>query len=257
MPFLDHLEELRWRIVWSLGAIAAGMVVGVVVTFMGNWFIDYLIGPALRYLPNGLKFTGLMDAFNIRLKAAFGIGVALALPVLLYQAWAFLAPGMYKTERRVTVAVIASGSCCLPPARSLAFYLILPMGVRWLVTLGTANLTPLITVDSYVSLMIGMVLAFGFSFQLPLIILALSALGLVDSKLLAKYRRHAAVAIVLIAELLTPDIIYTTLMLAVPLYALFELSILVTILIERRRRKAALVAAARRGIAPGQSAGSP
>ncbi|HTR77971.1 MAG TPA: twin-arginine translocase subunit TatC [Gemmatimonadaceae bacterium] len=240
MPFLDHLEELRWRIIWSVEAIAGGLVVGAAVTFESNGILDFLIKPALPYLPNGgLVYTGAMDMFGLRLKAAFAIAIVIALPVLLFQVWGFLAPGLYQRERRITLSVIFSGFVLFIAGATLAFTLIVPLGIKFLLGLGTPYLHAMITADGYFPLVIGLMLAFGVCFQLPLIILALAAMGVVDSKMLARYRRHAVVAIVLLAEALTPDVIVTTLLLAVPMYALYEISVILTRVIERRRRQAA------------------
>jgi sec-independent protein translocase protein TatC len=237
MPFLDHLEELRWRIIWSLAGIAAGMVVGLVITFTSDWLINFLIAPATRYV-GPLKFTNLMEGFTIRLNTAFAIGVVLSLPNTLYQLWAFLAPGLYKTERRVTLAVIVSGVVLFVSGATMAYTIVVPLAVKWLAKLGTSQLQPMITLDGFIGLPIGLMLVFGIGFQLPLVILALSAVGLVDAKFLSKYRRHAILIIVFLSEILTPgDLIFTTLSLAIPVYVLFEISVVLTRMNDKRRER--------------------
>jgi sec-independent protein translocase protein TatC len=238
MPFLDHLEELRWRILKALGAL----VVGVGVAFallMKLDIIAQLEAPIRPYLPAGkLVYTHPGDPFQITLTAAIAIGVLLALPVILYQLWAFLAPALYKNERRLVVPVLFGAIALFMGGVSLSFYVVLPLAVEWLMGFQTASLTPMITASEYFDFAVSMSLAFGICFELPIVILALAALGIVTPQLLNRYRRHAIVVCVIVGAFLTPgDLIWTTIAMAVPLYFLYEISVALTYLMYRRRAR--------------------
>lgn len=234
MPFLDHLEELRWRILWSVLALLGGVALGfyLVLQFKA---LALLEAPILPYL-NGhhLVATHPTDGLQITISAAMWIGVILALPVVLYQAWLFLAPALYPRERRLLIAALASGLGLFALGVGFAYRVILPVSLPWLFGLFGTALEPMITAQHYFGFLFGMALSFGLAFELPVVIVLLAAVGLVTPQLLAAYRRHAIVLLVILAAFLTPgDFIWGTLALAVPLYALYEVSILVAKLLHR------------------------
>jgi sec-independent protein translocase protein TatC len=247
MPFLDHLEELRWRILWSLLAIVAGVIAAFVVLQRFDIF-RFLEGPILPYLGgNKLKYTHPADPFSVLISASFTIGIVIALPVILYQVWAFLAPALYKHEKRVVLPVIFGAIALFVSGVSLSFYVVLPLAIKWLMGIAqnTDALEPMITYRDYFSFAVNMSLAFGLCFELPIVILLLATLGLVTPEFLRRYRRHALVLCVVTGALLSPgDLLWTTLLLAAPLYVLYELSVILTVMVYRRRRKAAAKLAA-------------
>jgi sec-independent protein translocase protein TatC len=164
--------------------------------------------------------------------------VILALPVILYQAWGFLAPALYRHERRAAIPVFVGAVALFLAGISLSYFVVLPLALPWLMAFSTASLEPMLTVHDYVGFVMTLSLAFGIAFELPIVILALAAIGLVTPALLIKYRRHAIVGCVFIGAFLTPgDLVWTTIAMAVPLYFLYELSILLAVLLERRRRR--------------------
>ena len=240
MPFLDHLEELRWRILWSLLAL----VVGVVAAFIALQQFDifkFLEGPILPYLGgNKLKYTHPADPFSVLISASFTIGIVVALPVILYQAWAFLAPALYANEKKVVIPVIFGAILLFVSGVMLSFYVVLPKTIGWLMALAsnTDALEPMITYRDYFSFAVNMSLAFGLCFELPIVILLLAFLGLVTPEFLRRYRRHAGVLCIATGALLSPgDLIWTTVLLAIPLYLLYEVSVVLTMLVFRRRRR--------------------
>jgi sec-independent protein translocase protein TatC len=243
MPFLDHLEELRWRILKSLGALVVG-VGAAFALLMRLDIISRLEAPIRPYLPEGkLVYTHPGDPFQITLTAAIAIGVVLALPVILYQLWAFLAPALYKNEKRLVVPVLFGAIALFLGGVSLSFYVVLPLAVQWLMSFQTASLTPMITASEYFDFAVSMSLAFGICFELPIVILALASLGIVTPQLLNRYRRHAIVVCVVVGAFLTPgDLIWTTIAMAVPLYFLYEISVVLTHVIYRRRARRAAAA---------------
>ena len=238
MPFLDHLEELRWRIIYSLGSVLVCVGVGFWVTLHYD-LVAWLAKPILALLPEHfLYFTHPGDKFSIALNTAMTFGLVLAAPVILYQVWLFLAPALHPHEKRVGIGVLFSGTLLFISGAALAYFVVVPLALPWLLDFGSASMKPLITAEEYFGFLFAMVLTFGISFELPIVVLALSALGIVTPQFLSKYRRHAVVLIVIIGAFLTPgDLIWTTVALSVPLYALYELSVIAAYVIYRRRER--------------------
>jgi sec-independent protein translocase protein TatC len=174
----------------------------------------------------------------------------LALPVIIYQVWAFLAPALYTHEKKLVVPVIFGAIALFLCGVSLSFFVVLPLAVEWLMSFQTASLTPMITASEYFDFAVSMSLAFGLCFELPIVILALAALGIVTPQFLNKYRRHAVVVCVIVGAFLTPgDLVWTTIAMAVPLYFLYELSVALTYVIYRRRERKARAAEAEEVVA--------
>ena len=236
MPFLDHLEELRWRIIRALIALLVGLAIGFFVALKFD-IVALLATPIIPLLPNkALYFTAPAAAFSITLNAAMSIGVVLASPVVLYQAWAFLAPALYQGERRVIISILTGGVFLFASGAALAFFVVVPLSLPWLMGFGGAAMQPLITAEAYFGFVFAMVLTFGFAFELPIVILALAALGIVTPQMLGKYRRHAIVVLTVAGAFLTPgDMIWTTVALTVPLYLLYEISIVLARVVQRKR----------------------
>lgn len=246
MPFLDHLEELRWRIIWSLVALAVAFAVAFVVLYKMN-IILVLERPILPYLNgNKLVFTHPGDPFSITMSMAFTLGIIMALPVILYQVWAFVAPALYRHERRLVWPVLLFAVFLFVSGVALAWMVVLPLALQWLMGFQTSALTPMITASEYFNFATSMALAFGVCFELPVVIVVLASLGLVTPRLLNRFRRHAIVVCFIIGAFLTPgDLIATTIAMAVPLYLLYEVSVVLTYAIYRRRqRKLAAIQAA-------------
>lgn len=240
MPFLDHLEELRWRIIWSLAALVVGVCVAFYLVLHFNLLL-WMQGPMLPYLHGRrLVYTHPGDGFSILMQTAIIVGVVIALPVILYQVWAFLSPALYQKEKRIAIPVILGAVFLFICGAALAWYFVLPMTLRFLSALGDEAFDQMITVSDYFGFVTSMVLAMGAVFELPIAILFLSALGLVTPKFLAKYRRHALLASYLAAAIITPgDLFVTSVALMVPLYLLYELSIGLSYFVYRKRQQSA------------------
>jgi sec-independent protein translocase protein TatC len=238
MPFLDHLEELRWRIIWSLIAVIVG--VGIAFYVLNRFEVLKLLERPILPLLNGNKlvYTHPGDPFSIILSSSFALGIVLALPVVLYQVWAFLAPALYVHEKRLVIPVLFGAILLFVCGVCLSFFVVLPLALPWLMGFGADAFTPMITASEYFGFAVSMSLAFGLCFELPIVILALAALGIVTPQFLNKYRRHAIVAVVIVGAFLTPgDLIWTTILMAVPLYLLYEISVVLTYFVYRRRQK--------------------
>lgn len=245
MPFLDHLEELRYRLLWSLGTLLVCMIIAFAVVM--NPALDVigrLAAPILPYLPNGkLVFTGVVDPFSISLKVAFGVGLVTASPMIGYHVWQFLAPALHPHEKRLVVPVLIGATILFGTGVFIGWRYVLPLMIEVLLKMQSASLQQMITASSFFSFMIAICVAFGAVAELPILVLALTALGFVTPSTLAKYRRHAMVGSVLVAAIVTPgDIFLVTALLAGPLYALYEVSIVVSWFVHRakvRRERAA------------------
>ncbi|HLB09003.1 MAG TPA: twin-arginine translocase subunit TatC [Gemmatimonadaceae bacterium] len=247
MPFLDHLEELRWRIIWSLAAlmISVGIAFWVMMQFD---VIGLLEKPILPFL-NGHKlvYTHPGDPFSIVLNAAIALGVAIALPVIFYQLWSFISPALHRHEKKLVMPMFLFATFLFLCGVCLSWFVVLPLALPWLMNFGGPSLDPMITASEYFGFAISMTLAFGICFELPIVIVSLALLGIVTPQFLNKFRRHAIVVCVIIGAFLTPgDLVWTTIAMAVPLYFLYEVSVVLTIIIYRRRlrREAALEAQA-------------
>lgn len=239
MPFLDHLEELRWRIIWALGALIIGLVAGFIIVTKLQ-LLHLLQQPIAPFLSgHKLVYTHPGDTFSITLSAAFVVGTIIASPVILYQLWAFLAPALHRHERRVVIPVILGAVVLFVMGVALAWFLVLPMTLGFLMNFQVASLEPMITASDYFGFVTILALTFGAAFELPILILALAALGLVTPKFLAGFRRYALVLSFVLSAIVTPgDIFLATLALTAPLYLLYELSVLLATIIFRKRRAA-------------------
>jgi len=237
MPVVDHLEELRRRLFWSLGAaaLATAAALAVVFTFPVIRLLELPIRP---YLPgHKLAFTHPTDPFDIAMHTAIAFGIIASLPVLLHQAWGFVRPAMTRQEERVVRWVVAGSLVLFVAGVALAWGLVLPLAVQWLMGLQTDALTPVITAREYFSFAVDMALAFGLSFQLPIAIVGLVWLDVISPDRLVQFRRVALFGSVAIGALLTPgDLLWTTIAMAAPLYGLYELSIVASRRVIRRPR---------------------
>ena len=245
MPFLDHLEELRWRILWSVLAVLVGAVAGYILVDRMN-AMQLLIDPINPFLDGGkLKYLSPTDPFFVTIKLSILAGLVLASPIVIYQIWAFLAPALLPSEKRVIIPALYMGVVLFLIGVVMAYELVLPMTLRFTMGFQTEFLEQSIVIGPYMAMVTRLLLGFGIVFELPVVILILSALGLVTPEFLASKRRHAIAGITILAAVLTPgDVITVTIMMMLPLVLLYELSILLSRLVARRRMAAAAAAAA-------------
>ena len=245
MPFLDHLEELRWRALWSLLAIAAGAVVGFILVDRMH-AMELLIRPIEPFLDGGkLKYLSPTDPFFVTLKLSLIAGLVLASPIVIYQVWAFLAPALLPSEKRVIVPALYMGVVLFIGGVVMSYKIVLPMTLKFTMGFQTEFLEQSIVIGPYMAMVTRLLLAFGIVFELPVVILILSALGLVTPEFLASKRRHAIVVITVVSSMLTPgDVITVTLLMMVPLVLLYELGIVLSRMVNRRGTRSAASAEA-------------
>ncbi|OGO55576.1 MAG: twin arginine-targeting protein translocase TatC [Chloroflexi bacterium RBG_16_72_14] len=220
MSLVGHLTELRDRLIRIVLAIAVASSVGFI---LGDQIVAILKAPIPTDAP--LYFTGLGDAFVIRLKIGIVVGIILAMPVILYQVWAFVAPGLTADERRVVRPWIPFALLFFAAGVGLA-YVILPFAAAFLIGFSTADLQPLITAGAYFDFVTTMFLAFGLIMEFPIVLYGMSRVGIVTSERLVRSRRMAVLAIAIFAAAMTPggDII-SPLALGGTMYLLFEATI--------------------------------
>jgi sec-independent protein translocase protein TatC len=237
MPFLDHLEELRWRLIKSIIAVVAGAAGSFY--FMQEIF-DFLVRPyrgALKTLAAAtgkpelgenarLVFLGPTAGFMIYLKLALTAGVVIALPVIFYQLWKFVAPGLLAKERMLVPRFTASATLCFLAGAAFCYYLVLPYGLSFLLGFQTEELVAMITIEEYFGFVTTILLVFGVLFEMPVLSYLLARLGLLTPEFLRQKRRYGIVSIFILAAVLTPTVdAFTQVLLAVPLMILYEVSI--------------------------------
>lgn len=238
MPFLDHLEELRKRLFWMAGAVFVGVVVAFYL--LSKLDIILLLERPILPLLNGQKliYTAPGTSFRILLTTSLILGILLAMPVIVAQIWAFLSPALYRHEKRIVIPVVVAMVALFLAGVALSYFVVLPLTLRFLMSIESTSLTPMITATAYFDLAISMCVAFGLIFEVPIAVLALSALGIVSPATLSKYRRHAILICVVTAAFITPGADpYSLVALAVPLYVLYEVSVLGARVIFRKRAK--------------------
>jgi len=225
--FWDHLKELRTRLAQALIGVAVGTAaVGVYSEQIFRW----VMRPVLQSLPEGqraLNYTSYLEPFLVYLKVALYGGTFAAAPWVLWQLWLFVAPGLYRREKRMVVPFLASGTILFYSGAAFCYFLVMPYAFPALAGIAGPDMRPLLTMREQLTLVLAMLLGFGIIFEVPVVIAFLSIIGLVDYKFLAKYRRHAAIVNVIVAAIVTPtgDPFNLALM-AVPMIVFYEIGIL-------------------------------
>lgn len=237
MPFLEHLEELRWRLFKCAVAIALG--VGVSFALLYSKHVDvigFLEQPILPYLKQPLVVTHVGDLFDLVMNISITLGLIAASPVIVWQIWGFLSPALYGHEKKVVIPALVSAALLFLAGMALSFYYVLPVTLAFYSSFQSDSVQIMQTVEGYMSFVTSMCLAFGAVFELPVAIALLSALGIVQPQYLSRFRRHALVGCLVAAAIITPGSDPTSLiLLTIPLYFLYEASITVSRVIARRR----------------------
>src|SRR5882724_5521219 len=246
MPFLDHLEELRWRILRSLGAIVVGFGLGLWLVQRFQ-LVNLLKQPIAQYLTGAggkLIVTSPTDPVMIVFKLGFLVGLVLASPVILWQLWAFLTPALYAREKRALLPALFVGLVLFLIGAGVAYVFVVPQALRVLFSFQTEAIQPFITYDAYFDFVLQVVLALGLSFELPLIIIILAWLGIVGTSELNRFRRYAVVLAFIAGAVLSPGTdLVSMVMMTIPLLLLYEVGYAGAVVIGRRRRVASIGAA--------------
>jgi sec-independent protein translocase protein TatC len=231
LTIVEHLNELRKRVIYIL--------IGVLITSAASYhFIDEI----LEFITNAgrieeLVFINPTEAFFVIIKLSILSGVMTAMPFILYQVWKYVGVALKPHERKYLIYFGPLSYVLFLCGASFAFRSVLPLGIRFLLSFSKENITPMITLSAYVSFLTKMISAFGLMFELPLVILLLSKLGIVTPEALKKGRKYAIVAIFVVAAVLTPPDVISQIMLAVPILLLYEIGILICKSVTKKREK--------------------
>lgn len=223
MSFLDHLEELRSRIIKSLFSV---IILSIVAYLFSERLLNFLTSP----LPPDqlVYFLSPTEAFSTRIKISLIAGIIVSAPVIFYHIWKFVVPGLFTKEVKLIVPVVLSSTIFFLVGATFCFLFVLPVSIKFLMGFGTNKLKPMIQIKDYISFVCYMSLAFGAVFELPVISFFLGRIGLINAKTFIKGRKYAIVIILIVAAIVTPTPdAFTQLMLAGPLYFLYEVSIIV------------------------------
>ncbi len=225
MPFTAHLEELRFRLIRAFYAVGAGFVI---CYFFKEQLFQVLARPLISAMGEGEKmvFTGLPEAFFTYLKVSLLAGIGLAAPVIFYQFWMFVAPGLYQKEKKVMIPIVILSTFFFVGGALFGYFIVFPWGFKFFLGFASETIQPLPSMKEYLSFAAKLLLAFGIAFELPLIITFLARLGLVSVPFLKKNRKYALLLFFVGSAILTPPDVVTQIMMAFPLMFLYELSII-------------------------------
>lgn len=226
MTLTEHLEELRRRLI--VCAVAVGLAFCVTYYFSKDLF-RLLMAPLLAVMPpeHGLIFTGLPEAFFTYLKVALVAAIFASAPVILYEIWRFVAPGLYSREKKYILPFVLLSTIFFVGGALFGYYVVFPYGFSFFVGFATDFIRPMPSVKEYFSFASRMLFAFGVVFELPVFTMFLSRIGLINYKMLTRQRKYAFLAVFVVSAILTPPDVMSQLMMAGPLLILYEISIIV------------------------------
>ncbi len=231
MGFLDHLDEFRSTLIFS---IVAWVVLSIVIWFFSGRILDFL----LAGIPvDNLYFNAPTEAFITRIKLSFVLGFLVAFPYILFRFWSFVAPGLFFREKRAVFPLVFFSTILFYIGVIFAYWVLIPIVLDFLVRFGTEMLKPLLAVGKYFAFVARLCFAFGLVFQLPLVIIFLTGIGAISPRALIRQWRWAILVIFVTAAILTPPDPASQLLMAVPLVGLFLISVLLSMIIEKRKEK--------------------
>jgi len=235
MTILEHLEELRKRIMWSIAAVIGGFLL---CWYWAQPLFAWMAVPITQFLPAGekLAFTGLVDPFMLYMKVALLAGIFVASPVILWQFWLFVSPALYRHERSIVVPFVVLTTVFFLSGGYFGYKIAFPMVVKFLLSVGQ-GFRQVITINEYFSMASKVILGLGLVFELPVLIMVLARFGIVTAKFLLKYFRFAVLIIFIVAAIITPTPdIPTQCVFALPMIGLYLLGVLVAWIFGKKRR---------------------
>ena len=238
MTLTEHLAELRKRLINSFIAIFIGFAISYKFSEDIFWV---LMEPLMKVMPpkNGkMVFLTLTEPFITYLKVALVSGLFLASPVIFWEIWKFIAPGLYPNERKYVIPFVLSASFFFIGGAFFGYFIVFPFAFRFFISFANQEIVPSLSMAKYFSFATKMLIAFGIIFELPLITLFLARLGIVTKEKMVKWRKYAIVIIFVVAAILTPPDVMSQIMMAVPLLILYELSVIIAGIFGRKKKPA-------------------
>ncbi len=233
MSWLDHARELRDRLLKISVAVVVGTLIGF---FAFSWNNYFLFGGLIDHFTNGTQTISPADAFTSLIKLALGGGIALSMPVIIYQVLAFIVPALTQRERRIILLMLPFVTICFVGGLLFGWFVTIPAAFKFLINFGPENIENKPAIDHFLSLFTRLMLINGLLFELPVLVYSVIWLGAVERKTLTRYRRYSILVIVIISAIITPtgdpiNLAFT----AVPMYLLYELGLLLALLAPRRK----------------------
>lgn len=234
-PFLSHLRELRDRLVICI--IVLGIAFLVTYYFKESIF-QFLMSPFIRVMPakSSFIFTSITEAFITYFKISFVAALFLAAPVILYEFWMFVSPGLYEKEKKYVYPFIFFGSSCFICGALFCYFVVMPSLYRFFVSYAADFIIPMPGLRDYMSLTLKLIVIFGLLFELPLLAFYLAKAGIINARLLSSKRRYAILIIFIVAAFITPPDVVSQILLAIPLWALYEISIIIARIFGKKER---------------------
>jgi sec-independent protein translocase protein TatC len=237
-PLMEHLIELRRRLLWSVAALAGAFAVCL---YFARPIFGFLVQPLLRAGQGKVIYTDIFEAFFVEVKVAFFAALMIAFPVIANQLWKFVAPGLYGREKKALLPFLLLTPVLFLGGAGLAYYVAMPLALHWLLgfqgNVGGVQREALPAVGNYLTFATRFIFGFGVAFLLPVLLMLLERAGILSREQLRKGRRYAIVGAFAVAAVLTPPDVVSQLMLAVPLVLLYELSLIAIWFTERRRAR--------------------
>jgi sec-independent protein translocase protein TatC len=225
-PFFSHLKELRDRLLVCIIAVAIAFIF---TYYFKERLFDFLMQPFLKVMPaqSSFIFTGITEAFLTYFKISVVAALFVAAPVILYEFWMFVAPGLYEKEKKYVYPFIFFGSLCFLCGALFCYFVVMPNMYRFFVSYAREFVTPMPDLKNYMGLTLKLLIIFGFIFELPLVAFYLAKAGIIKAKMLAKKRRYAILAVFIISAAITPPDVVSMILVALPMWGLYELGILI------------------------------
>ncbi len=227
LPFLSHLKELRDRLLICIIAVAVAFFI---TYYFKERIFDILMRPFVLVMPakSAFIFTGVTEAFVTYFKISVVMAIFVAAPVILYEFWMFVSPGLYDKEKRFVYPFIIFGSICFICGGLFCYFVVMPYIYRFFVSFAAEFIIPMPDLKSYMNLTLKLLIIFGFIFELPLVAFYLTKAGIINTKMLASKRRYAILGMFIISAFITPPDVASQLIMVIPMVGLYEVSILIT-----------------------------
>ena len=227
LPFTSHLKELRDRLLVCVIALAVAFLF---TYYFKERIFHILMQPFITVMPakSAFIFTGITEAFVTYFKISIVMALFVGAPVILYEFWMFVAPGLYEREKKFVYPFIIFGSICFLAGALFCYFLVMPVTYKFFVSYAADFIIPMPDLKSYMNLTLKLLLVFGLIFELPLVAFYLTRAGIINSRMLSSKRRYAVLGIFILSAIITPPDLASQLLMVIPLWGLYELSILIT-----------------------------